>query len=136
MASNLYYNISKSNDKIRELREQLDKLIAERDRNHYNYLHEVEDAIRKHPNLTAGQIAGILTDSADERLSIATSIGLMAHHAEDYRKHGRNADCQNPAIPNLHRKTKTIKRNFVELDEDGNPIGKFSMTEEKYVYSM
>ena len=136
MANNLYYNISKSNDKIRELREQLDKLISERDRNHFNYLREVEDTIRKHPNLTAGQIAGLLTDNADERLSIATSIGVMAYYAEDYRKYGRNAVSQNPAIPNLHRKTKTIKRNFVELDEDGNPIGKFSMMEEKYVYSM
>ena len=134
--ANYFSNRNNNLSKKATLRAELHNLCKQEQAERFDYIMRVQNLIASRPGLTASQYAMLLSDNACERESIRTSIGVMAYYAEDYRKYGRNAVSQNPAIPNLHRKTKTIKRNFVELDEDGNPIDKFSMMEEKYVYSM
>lgn len=83
----------------------------------------------------------LLSDNACERESIRTSIGNMAYVAEHHRKFvagklGKFEEDKYPTMPKLKRKEITVKRRFIEVDENNQPIGTFEHEECKYIYSM
>ncbi len=107
---------------------------------HRDYLRELHTIIAKHPNLTAGQYAAILGKTEEERESIRISIGMMGYMAEACNRnektyHGSPV-CDDPSMPDLRRKEKTVTRRFIEVDEAGNPLGTLETSETKFTYSI
>lgn len=107
---------------------------------HRDYLRELRALIQKRPNLTAAQYAAILGKTKEERESIRLSIGMMGYMAEacnrNEKAYSGSPVCDNPSMPDLRRKEKTITRHFIEVDEDGNRIGDFETSETKFTYSI
>lgn len=138
--SNYFTTRNELSSKKIELLAALAEIYEIENNAHQDYLHELRDAIAKHPNLTAAQYAAILGKNKEERESIQLSIGMMGYMAEACRKgkfaYGNTPLCKNPSIPNLRRKAKTITRHFIEVDEDGNPLGTLETSETKFTYSL
>lgn len=138
--SNYFTTRNELASKKAELLAALEKIYEVEGNAHQDYLRELQDAIAKHPNLTAGQYAAILGKSKEERESIQLSIGMMGYMAEACRKNRTTYEddpiCKEPSMPRLSRKQKTIIRHFIEVDEDGNPLGTLETSETKYTYSI
>ena len=138
--SNYFTTRNELASKKAELLAALEEIYKIESNAHYDYLRELQDVITKHPNLTAAQYAAILGKNKKERESIQLSIGMMGYMAEaccknrtDYED---NPICKEPSMPRLSRKQKTITRHFIEVDEDGNPLGTLETSETKYTYSI
>lgn len=119
-----------------ELWEKLYSLLEEDNNAREEYLEAVKNAIEEKPGLTAEQYAMMLTDDADERYRISCSISMFGFMADDARKYDGMHLCAEPSLPELTRKIKTYKRHFIEVDSEGNPIGRFDTVEQKFTYSM
>lgn len=135
--SNRDNNLSKKAALLAELHNIRVQENAERN----DYIMRVQNLITSRPGLTASQYAMLLSDNACERESIRTSIGNMAHVAEHHRKFvagklGKYETDLTPTLPNLKRKEITVKRRFIEVDENNQPIGTHEYEEFKYTYSM
>ena len=139
--ANYFSERNELENKIRDLTIALDSLRRTKNGARQNYLSELARLIKSRPGLTASQYAMLLSDNACERESIRTSIGVMGHVAEHHRKYQAGKLCNwesdlNPTIPTLVRKAHTIKRRFIEVDENNQPIGTHEYEERKYTYSM
>lgn len=120
----------------KELWEKLYALLEKEEDLRDDYLTSVASAIEEKPGLTADQYAMMLADDADERYSIACSISMLGFMAEDTRRYDGQHLCKEPSLPELTRKMKTFKRHFIEVNSEGNPIGRFDTEEQKFTYSM
>lgn len=137
--SNYFTTRNELSSKKIELLAALEKIYEIEADAHFEYIQELRALIEKHPNLTAAQYAAILGKNQKERESIQLSIGMMGYMAEASRKNWTNCGdpvCNDPTMPNLCRKEKTITRHFIEVDENGNRIGDFETSETKYTYSI
>lgn len=138
--SNYFTTRNELASKKAELLKALEKIYETEGNAHWDYLRELQDTIVKHPNLTAGQYAAILGKTKEERESIRLSIGMMGYMAEacnrNEKAYSGSPVCDCPSMPNLRRKSKTITRHFIEVDEDGNPLGTLETSETKYTYSI
>lgn len=137
--ANYFTTRNELSSKKSELLKALQKIYEVEFDARLNYLRELQGTIAKHPNLTAAQYAAILGKTKEERESIQISIGVMGYMAEAHRKNwtsGGDPVCNVPTMPKLHRKEKTITRHFIEVDEDGNPLGTLETSETKYTYSI
>lgn len=139
--ANYFTNCNKNYSKKNELREALKAIYRQEHLERFNYLSELESLIKSRPGLTASQYAALLSTDACERNSIRTSIGVMGHVAEHHRKFvagklGRFETDLDPSMPKLVRKEHTIKRRFIEVDENNQPIGTHEFEECQYTYSM
>lgn len=137
--ANYFTTRSELSSKKYELLIALQKIYEAEGDAHFEYLQELRALVEKRPNLTAAQYAAILGQTPEERESIQISIGMMGYMAEASRKNWRNRRtpiCESPTMPNLHRKRKTITRHFIEVDEDGTPLGTLETSETKFTYSI
>lgn len=139
--ANYFSTLTKNTSKKEELRAALQAIYDEEKRERINYLDSVEELIKNRPNLTAAQYAAILTNDAAERNSIITSISQMAYAAEYHRefvtgKLDKFAADLDPSLPKLKRKEITIRRRFIEVNENNQPIGTHEYEECKYTYSI
>lgn len=139
--ANYFSERNELENKIRDLTIALDSLRRTKNDARQNYLSELARLIKSRPGLTASQYAMLLSDNACERESIRTSIGNMAYVAEHHRKFvegklGRFESDLTPTMPKLKRKEHVIKRRFIEVDENNQPIGTHEYEEVKYTYSM
>lgn len=131
-----YFNTRRSNSpKKEELYRALAAILAEEETAHDDYLRSVREVITRHPGLTAQQYANMLADNAEERNSIKISIGMMGVMAEEARDKN-NHICNTPSIPSLKRKRECVKRRFIEIDENNNPLGTMEIVERKTTYYM
>lgn len=122
--------------KKEELYRALAAILSEEEAAHDNYLRSVREVITRHPGLTAQQYASMLADNTEERSSIKLSIGMMGAMAAEARNHKNSEICKNPSIPSLKRKHERIKRRFIEIDENNNPLGTMEIEECKTTYYM
>lgn len=131
-----YFTTRHSNaSKKEELYRALAAILSEEEAAHDDYLRSVQEVITRHPGLTAQQYASMLTDNAEERASIKISIGMMGVMAEEARNKN-NHICDTPSIPSLKRKHERVKRRFIEIDENNNPLGTMVIEECKTTYYM
>lgn len=133
--ANYFSNRNANYPKKVELRKALHAIHVQEEAERKDYLYRVEAIIKSKPGLTAEQYANLLSDNAEERNSIASSIAGMGFNATQYRL-GHEKVCSNPSIPALARKRDTIKRRFMELDETGNSLGIHEIIQYKTVYSI
>ena len=139
--ANYFSERNELENKIRDLAIALNSLRDTKKNARQNYLSELARFIKSRPGLTASQYAMLLSDNACERESIRTSIGNMAYVAEHHRdfvagKLGRFETDLTPTLPALKRKEIAVKRRFIEVDENNQPIGTHEVEEYKYTYSM
>jgi hypothetical protein len=139
--ANYFSERNELENKIRDLTIALNSLHDAKKDARQNYLSELARLIKSRPDLTASQYAMLLSDNACERNSIRTSIGNMGYVAEHHRKFvtGKLGNWESdltPTLPALKRKEITIKRRFIEVDENNQPIGTHEYEEFKYTYSM
>lgn len=139
--ANYFSNRNANYSKKMALRDELRNIYKQEQAEHFDYIMRVQNLIASRPGLTASQYAMLLSDNASERESIRTSIGNMAHVAEHHRKfvEGKLPNWENdltPTMPKLKRKEITVKRRFIEVDENNQPIGTHEVEECKYTYSM
>lgn len=131
-----YFTTRHSNaSKKEELYRALAAILSEEEAAHDEYLRSVREVITRHPGLTAQQYANMLADNAEERNSIKISIGMMGVMAEDARDKNSHI-CDTPSIPSLKRKRERVKRRFIEIDENNNPLGTMVIEECKTTYYM
>ena len=137
--ANYFTTRNELSSKKSELLAALEKIYEAESDARRNYLHELYAIIEKRPNLTAAQYAAILGQTPEERESIQISIGMMGYMSEaslkNWKNYGRPV-CDDPTMPELRRKEKTITRHFIEVDENGNRLGDFETSETKYTYSI
>ena len=122
--------------KKEELYRALAAIRIEEDAAHEEYLRSVRDVITRHPGMTSAQYANMLADNAEERSSVKISIGMMGAMADEARRHKNSDICQNPSLPSLKRKHERVKRRFIEIDENNNPLGTMEIVECKTTYYM
>ena len=139
--ANYFSERNELENKIRDLTITLNSLHDAKKDARQNYLSELARLIKSRPGLTASQYAMLLSDNACERESIRTSIGNMAYVAEYHRdfvagKLDKYALDLTPTMPKLKRKEIAVKRRFIEVDENNQPIGTHEYEEFKYTYSM
>lgn len=139
--ANYFSERNELENKIRDLTITLNSLHDAKKDARQNYLSELARLIKSRPGLTASQYTMLLSDNACERESIRTSIGNMAYVAEHHRefvtgKLGNWETDLTPSMPKLVRKEHTIKRRFIEVDENNQPIGTVEREEYKYTYSI
>ena len=139
--ANYFTNCNNNLSKKAALRAELRAIRIQEKNERKDYLMHVQNLIASRPGLTASQYATLLSDNACERNSIRTSIGNMAHVAEHHHKFvtGKLSKFESdlaPTLPKLKRKKITIKRRFIEVDENNQPIGTVEHEEFKYTYSM
>ena len=139
--ANYFSNRNNNLSKKAALRAELHNLCQQEHAEHFDYIMRVQNLITSRPGLTASQYAMLLSDNACERESIRTSIGNMAYVAEHHRKFvtgklGKYETDLTPTMPKLMRNEHVIKRRFVEVDENNQPIGTHEVEEFKYTYSM
>ena len=139
--ANYFTNCNKNHSKKQELREALKAIYTQEHLERFNYLVELESLIKSRPGLTASQYAALLSTDACERNSIRTSIGVMGHVAEHHRKFvtgklGKWESDLTPTLPKLMRKEIVVKRRFIEVDENNQPISTHEYEEYKHTYSM
>lgn len=139
--ANYFSERNELENKIRDLAIAINSLRDAKKDARQNYLSELARLIKSRPGLTASQYAMLLSDNACERESIRTSIGNMAYVAEHHRdfvggKLGKWENDLTPTMPKLKREKITIKRRFIEVDENNQPISTHEVEEYKYTYSM
>ena len=139
--ANYFSNRNANYSKKMALRAELHNICKQEQAERFDYIMRVQNLIASRPGLTASQYAMLLSDNACERESIRTSIGNMAYVAEHHRKfiEGKLPNWENdltPTMPKLKRKEISIKRRFIEVDENNQPIGTVEHEEYKYIYSM
>lgn len=137
-----YFSNRKNNiSKKAALRAELENICMQEKIEHDDYIMRVQNIITSRPGMTASQYAMLLSDNACERNSIRTSIGNMGYVADYHRKfitgkcYAFEGDLT-PTMPNLKRKEITIKRRFIEVDENNQPIGTVEREEYKHIYSI
>lgn len=139
--ANYFSNRNKSEHRKAELIRALQEIYRQEAMEREDYIAELTALIKSRPNLTADQYAMLMTNDACERNSIRASIGGMGHVAEHHRKFvagklGKWETDLDPTMPKLKRKEITIRRRFIEVDENNQPIGTVEHEERKYTYSM
>lgn len=143
--ANYFSERNELENKIHDLIIALDSLRRTKDDARQNYLSELAHLIKSRPGLTASQYAMLMSNDACERNSIQMSISNMGYMAEAHEKNwvkraygGYDAHvvCANPSMPSLKRKQTTVKRRFIEVDENNQPIGTHETTEYRTVYSI
>ena len=139
--ANYFSNRDNNLSKKASLRAELRAIRIQEEAERNDYLMRVQNIITSRPGLTASQYAMLLSDNACDRESIRTSIGNMAHVAEHHRKFvtgklGKYETDLTPTMPKLVRKEHIVKRRFIEVDENNQPIGTHEYEECKYTYSM
>lgn len=139
--ANYFSNLNKNYSKKMALIAELDSIRKQEQAERTDYIMRVQNLIASRPGLTASQYAMLLSDNASERESIRTSIGNMGYVAEHHRKFvtGKLGNWESdltPTLPALKRKEITVKRRFIEVDENNQPIGTVEREECKYIYSM
>ena len=143
--ANYFSERNELENKIRDLAIALDSLRNAKDNARQNYLSELAHLIKSRPGLTASQYAMLMSNDACERNSIQMSISNMGYMAEAHEKnwvtrpyYGDNshAVCANPSLPSLKRKQTMVKRRFIEVDENNQPIGTHETAEYRTVYSI
>ena len=139
--ANYFTNRDNNLSKKASLRAELRAIHVQEKIEYNDYITRVHNLITSRPGLTASQYAMLLSDNACERESIRTSIGVMGHVAEHHRKYvaGKLSKWKTdltPTMPKLARKEHVIKRRFIEVDENNQPIGTHECEECKYTYSM
>lgn len=144
--ANYFSERNELENKIRDLAIALNNLRDAKDDACQNYLAELANLIKSRPGLTATQYAMLMSDNAYERNSIQKSISNMGYMAEAYEKNWHTRPhcvgdvsyviCANPSMPSLKREQTTVKRRFIEVDENNQPIGTHEYEEVKYTYSM
>ena len=122
--------------KKEELYQALAAILSEEKAAREEYLRSVRDVITRHPGLTSAQYANMLANNAEERSSVKISIGMMGAMADEARRYKNSEICKNPSIPSLKRKHERIKRRFIEIDENNNPLGTMEIEECKTTYYM
>lgn len=142
--ANYFSERNELDSKIRELTQALNNLRDTKDSARQNYLAELARLIKSRPGLTASQYAALMGGDADERNSVQMSISGMGYMAEAHEKNWRtgtyygsddsHAVCANPSMPSLRRKQATIRRRFIEVDENNMPIGTHETAELRTVY--
>ena len=143
--ANYFSERNELENKIRDLAIALDSLRRTKDDARQNYLAELAHLIKSRPGLTATQYAMLMSNDACERNSIQMSISNMGYMAEAHEKNlhtypyygdSSHAVCANPSMPSLKRKQTMVKRRFIEVDENNQPIGTHETTEYRTVYSI
>jgi hypothetical protein len=139
--ANYFSNRNNNYSKKMALIAELDSIRKQEQAERTDYIMRVQNLIASRPGLTASQYAMLLSDNASERESIRASIGNMAYVAEHHRKFvtgklGKYETDLDPTMPKLKRKEITVKRRFIEVDENNQPIGTFEHEEHKYTYSI
>lgn len=134
--SNFFSNHRDVEMQIFELLSRIHVLHIMDDNARHQYMEELRNAIINKPNLSAAQIAAMMTDDLAERQSIIASINGLGHAADSARGKSTNRVVKNPSMPELHRSYKTFTRRFVELADDDSVIGEYKVAETKYVYSI
>ena len=139
--ANYFSNRNNNLSKKATLRAELHNICKQEQAERIDYIMRVQNLIASRPGLTASQYAMLLSDNASERESIRTSIGNMGYVAEHHRKFvtGKLGNWESdltPTLPALKRKEITVKRRFIEVDENNQPIGTVEREEFKYIYSM
>ena len=139
--ANYFSNRNANYSKKMALRAELHNICKQEQAERFDYIMRVQNLIASRPGLTASQYAMLLSDNACERESIRTSIGNMGYVAEHHRKFvegklGKYESDLTPTMPKLKREEITIKRRFIEVDENNQPIGTHEVEEFKYTYSM
>ena len=144
--ANYFSERNELENKIRDLTITLKSLHDTKKSARQNYLSELANLIKSHPGLTATQYAMLMSNDACERNSIQMSISSMGYMAEAHEKNWNARGiclnghpqkiCSNPSMPSLKRKEITVKRRFIEVDENNQPIGTHEYEELKYTYSM
>lgn len=143
--ANYFSNRNSNLSKKAALRAELHNIHAQEKAEHADYIMRVQNLIASRPGLTATQYAMLLSDNACERNSIQMSISNMGYMAEAHEKnwvnraHGgydAHVVCANPSMPSLKRKQTMVKRRFIEVDENNQPIGTHETTEYRTVYSI
>lgn len=144
--ANYFSERNELENKIHDLILTLDSLRRTKDDARQNYLSELAHLIKSRPGLTASQYAMLMSNDACERNSIQMSISNMGYMAEAYKKNLRTLPyyggndshvvCANPSMPSLKRKQTTVKRRFIEVDENNMPIGTHETTEWRTTYSI
>ena len=139
--ANCFSNRNNNLSKKAALLAELHNIRVQEKVEYADYIMRVHNLIKSRPGLTASQYAMLLSDNACERESIRSSIGSMGYVAEHHRKfvtgklHNWETDLT-PTLPELKRKEITVKRRFIEVDENNQPIGTHEYEEFKYTYSM
>lgn len=144
--ANYFSERNELENKIRDLAIALDNLRRTKNDARQNYLAELANLIKSRPGLTASQYAMLMSNDAYERNSIQASIGVMGYMTEAHEKNWRTRSyyagddshviCANPSMPSLKRKHTTVKRRFIEVDENNQPIGTHETTEWHHIYSI
>lgn len=139
--ANYFSNRNNNLSKKAALLAELHNIRVQENAEHNDYIMRVQNLIASRPGLTASQYAMLLSDNARERESIRSSIGNMAYVAEHHRKFvtgklGNYETDLTPTLPKLKRKEISVKRRFIEVDENNQPIGTHEYEEFKYTYSM
>lgn len=144
--ANYFSNRSNNLSKKADLHAELRKIYEQEKAEHTDYIMRVQNLIKSRPGLTATQYAMLMSNNAYERNSIQMSISNMGYMAEAYEKNWHTRShcvgdvphviCTNPSMPSLKRKQTTVKRRFIEVDENNQPIGTRELEEYKYTYSM
>lgn len=139
--ANYFSNRNNNLSKKATLLAELHNIRRQEHAEYADYIKRVQNLIASRPGLTASQYAMLLSDNACERESIRSSIGNMAYVAEHHRKFvtgklGKYESDLTPTLPALKRKEITVKRRFIEVDENNQPIGTHEYEEYKYTYSM
>lgn len=139
--ANYFSNRNSNLSKKAALLAELHSIRVQEEVEHADYIMRVQNLIASRPGLTAAQYAMLLSDNACERNSIRTSISNMGYVADYHRDFvaGKRYDFEGdltPTMPNLKRKEITVKRRFIEVDENNQPIGTVEREERKYTYSI
>ena len=144
--ANYFSERNELENKIRDLTIALNSLHDAKKDARQNYLSELAHLIKSRPGLTATQYAMLMSNDACERNSIQMSISNMGYMVEACEKNWRTRPyysgddshmvCANPSMPSLKRKQTMVKRRFIEVDENNQPIGTHEVEEYKYTYSM
>lgn len=143
--ANYFSERNELENKIHDLILILDNLRRTKKDARQNYLSELAHLIKSRPGLTATQYAMLMSNDACERNSIQMSISNMGYMAEAHEKNwvkraygGYDAHmvCVNPSMPSLKRKQIMVKRRFIEVDENNQPIGTHEYEEYKHTYSI
>lgn len=143
--ANYFSERSELENKIHDLVIALNSLRRTKDDARQNYLSELAHIIKSRPGLTASQYAMLMSNDACERNSIQMSISNMGYMAEAHEKgwvkrayggYDAHSVCTNPSMPSLKRKQTTVKRRFIEVDENNQPIGTHETTEYRTTYSI
>lgn len=143
--ANYFSERNELENKIHDLILSLDNLRRTKNDARQNYLAELANLIKSRPGLTASQYAMLMSNDAYERNSIQMSISNMGYMAKAHEKgwvkrayggYDAHAICNNPSMPSLKCKQTTVKRRFIEVDENNQPIGTHEVEEFKYTYSM